>query len=76
MPSIKLYRRKLVIKSVMAFRIVEHLDVVKDGHSTANRLALAWRQPAWTPMATFKIGLTPVFESSLVPTRGLQPINR
>ena len=30
MPSIKLYWRKPVIKSVTAFRIVEHLDVVED----------------------------------------------
>ena len=30
MPSLKLYWRKPVIKSVTAFRIVEHLDVVED----------------------------------------------
>ena len=30
MPSLKLYWRKPVIKSVTAFLIVEHLDVVED----------------------------------------------
>lgn len=30
MPSLKLYWRKPVIKSVTVFRIVEHLDIVED----------------------------------------------
>jgi hypothetical protein len=31
MPSLKLCRRKPVIQSVTALRIVEHLDIVEDG---------------------------------------------